>query len=536
VPDNSFARRPQDVRSLAIGYAAVLVAGAGLYLATAARGAQWQDSGEFILRVLDHDWIGRLGLALSHPIHHGLGRLAVAVMPTEPAFAVTTVSALAAALTLANLYGCVLTLTGRPAAAALAAASLGLANTFWHMAAVAEVYTVNTALLAAECWCVAACLKGRHRWILAAWLLNGLGTANHLQAVLTLPALAWITLRGLRAGHWTPRALPGAAALWTAGASPYLWLVVAQGLASGEWGATLRQALFGIRYSQNVLNTAVSPRLLATSAAFIAFNFPNLLLALAVRGLFARPASSDGRSVHVFLLLALCAHAAFALRYNVVDQHTFFLPMYLLICVFAGIGVSKLLERWSRRRARLLLAAAWMLLALTPAWYAAGTAVARRLDLLGDRAHRKPWRDDYAYLLLPWAAFERSADLMSRHAAALAGPEGLIVVEDSMAMPAVRYRLRVAGRDGVQAVFPPRDGWEGSPQSDLLYDEAGRRRRVVLVPLNADHPRTPCPAGSWRRDGDLYVMEAAPAETSPATAHAPDDGPATAHAPDDGGS
>ncbi len=521
---NSIARRPQDARSLAFGYAVVLVAGAVLYLVTAARGAQWQDSGEFILRVLDRDMIGRLGLALSHPIHHGLGRLAVTVVPIEPAFAVTMVSALAAALTLANLYGCVLTLTSRPAAAALAAASLGLANTFWHMAAVAEVYTVNTALMAAECWCVAACLKGRRRWLLAAWLLNGLGTANHLQAMLTLPALAWITLRGLCAGRWMPRVLPAAAALWTVGASPYLWLVVSRGLASGEWGGTLRESLFGIRYSQNVLNTAVPLRLLATSAAFIAFNFPNLLLPLAVRGLFAGATSSDGRSVRIFLLAALCVHAAFALRYNVVDQHTFFLPMYLYLCIFAGIGLSAMLDLLPQRRGRLLLTAAWAMLAVTPLCYAVGTEIARRLDLLGSRARHKPYRDDYAYLLLPWAAFERSADRLSRHAAELAAPGGLIVVEDSMAMPAVRYRLRVGEYPGIEAVYAPRDGWEGSPQSRLLRDGTGHLRSVVLVPLNADRPRTPCPAGMWRRVGDLYVLEASPPEASRAAPDSPGDG------------
>ena len=75
-------------------FAAVLV----LYAATANRGIQWQDPGHFILRVVTHEPFNPLGLALSHPLHHWLGRLAAAPGLLEPAFAVTLVSAVAGAV------------------------------------------------------------------------------------------------------------------------------------------------------------------------------------------------------------------------------------------------------------------------------------------------------------------------------------------------------------------------------------------------------------------------------------------------------
>ncbi len=66
-----------------------------LFAATANRGPQWQDSGWHIWRVVTHDISHPLGLALAHPLHHWLGRLAVWFNVVEPCFAVTLVSAIA---------------------------------------------------------------------------------------------------------------------------------------------------------------------------------------------------------------------------------------------------------------------------------------------------------------------------------------------------------------------------------------------------------------------------------------------------------
>ena len=142
-----------------------------LYAATANRGAQWQDPGYHILRAVTGQLAHPLGLALTHPLHHWLGRLAVLPGWGEPAFAVTLVSACFAALAVANVFGGVRTLTASRAAAFWAAASLATANTFWQMATRAECYTVSAALLAGEWWCIAAFAKSnRARYLCAALL------------------------------------------------------------------------------------------------------------------------------------------------------------------------------------------------------------------------------------------------------------------------------------------------------------------------------------------------------------------------------
>ena len=98
-----------------------------LYASTASRGLQWQDSGLHIWRIVTGELLHPLGLALSHPLHHWIGRFVVTFDLIEPCFAITLISSVAAALAVANTYGCVLTLTRSRMAGVFAAVSLGLA-------------------------------------------------------------------------------------------------------------------------------------------------------------------------------------------------------------------------------------------------------------------------------------------------------------------------------------------------------------------------------------------------------------------------
>ena len=172
------------------GWLVLFVVVGGLYTLTASRGPQRQDSGEQIWRIVTGQLSHRLGLALIHPLHHWLGRWVVSFDLLEPCFAITLISAFAGGLTIANVYGCVLTLTRNRWASWLAAGSLAVAHTHWQMATRTETYTLTTALFSAECWSLIlfAMTRRPHR-LLTAMLLNGLGLANHLLALLTTPVL-----------------------------------------------------------------------------------------------------------------------------------------------------------------------------------------------------------------------------------------------------------------------------------------------------------------------------------------------------------
>ena len=583
--DRQLARTESATARTGSGWLVCFAAALSLYALTANRGPQWQDSGDHILRIVTGESINPLGLALTHPLHHWLCRFAAALNLLEPAFAVTLISSLAAAFAVANVYGCVLTLTSDRLVAVLAAISLAIANTFWKLATVTEVIALTAALLSAECWCLivlmsraaagprsALCADARGLArsncsitqssnpqdrsypcaFLGLFFFNGLGLANHNLALLTTPVLAAIALLALyrRWIAWPHLLL--AAAAWLIASLPYTGLVLSEALRSGDLRATMHSALFGISYEKDVLNVSISGSRLLINAAFIALNFPNLLLPAAVYGVFTARRFGVPPLTRWALFVALFIHALFALRYSVPDQHYFFIPMYLLFVIFGGVGfaawrakadrgrrlqpaptasrppvagtdlqipvrerradvppylkshISNLKSQrgvddsaLSPRRDRIMVAAA-ILLALTPLLYAFTPALARRFDVLGFVERHKPYRDDYVYLFTPWSVVERSAERMSREAVALAGDDGIIIVEDRLAEFAVRYRAIRDGKTGIEITS------EMEPKDLLRIADAGRP--IVLVPRSVDEPLTLPLTGSWRRMGDLYIL------------------------------
>jgi hypothetical protein len=507
-------RAQSPVRAWILVFAVAFV----LFVATANRGAQWQDSGFHILRVVTGEPLNPLGLALSHPLHHWLGRAIVWARIFEPCFAVTLISVLAGAAAVANVYGCVLTLTRRQSASCMAAVSLAIAHTFWQMATVAETYTLAAALLSAECWCLVAFAAG-HRpsrlWLMC--LFNGLGIANHMLATLTTPVVAIVVLHAAWSKRVRVRHVMIGAVLWLVGSSLYGGMILTELIGSGDLGGTLHSALFGHAYAEKVLQVLPATRLLLIGAAFVVLSFPNLLPPSALYGIVRAGRSGVPVVARRALLAGLLIHLCFVARYNVVDQHTFFVPAYSLLAIFGGIGLGVVLARWRPRPRRVAIAATVLLLAMTPVIYVVAPRLARTLDVLKSVEHHKPYRDDYAYLFTPWSVAERSADRMSREAVDLAGDNGLILVEDPMAEFAVRYRAGRSGRASIEITH------EITP--DLIREAVGQARSIVLVPLDVNAPATPVPDKSWgwQRIGDLYQLGLAPPK--PARPEAGDDQP-----------
>ncbi|HSW44925.1 MAG TPA: DUF2723 domain-containing protein [Phycisphaerae bacterium] len=519
--------------SIPAGFLLVFAVSLAAYAITANRGPQWQDSGQFILAIYTKELVNPLGLALSHPLHHWLGRAMVRLGAFEPAHAVTLVSSLGAAACVACVFGCVTCVTRSRAAGLFAAVSIGLAHTFWRLATCTEVYTLSAGLLAAECWCLAAFVRGRRREYLWAMLLfNGLGLANHMQAILTTPVLIVVALWAWRRKRIRLADILFGVMVWVIGSLPYTALVVGELTVSGDWASTLRSALLGEsgRYGGNVLNVHPSLRILAVSIGFTILCFPNLLLPAAGVGL-ARAGRLGVESATIKALLAgLILHALFVCRYNVVDQHTFFLPTYVLLTIFGGFGAAWIQKSSSRtlcgtgwkpvpqvpletlakpnKTARRAIAAAIVLLLATPAFYAVMPAIARHFQVLRNVERAKPYRDDYVYIFSPWGVLDHSAQVMSETAVRLAGSDGLILVEDPMAMPAVEYQALRGGSSDIEVRRLAPDTPAAKVKREAVLSDAAQAgqagRSVVLVPATlVSEP----PAGlSLRREGDLYLI------------------------------
>ncbi len=543
-----------------LGWVTCFAIAFALYALTANRGAQWQDSGYFILRTVTGESVNPLGLALTHPLHYWLCRFAASLHFGEPALAVTLVSSLAAACCVANVRGCVLALTSDRIAAALAAISLALANTFWQLATIAETYTVTAALLSAECWClgvfsmhasrkVAAPMpeprrpiestiskphvsashsasppfndRDNRRWFVFAFVgfffFNGLGLSNHNLALLTTPILGAVALVAMRRAYVNWIHVSIAALAWLIGSLPYSGLVVMEAVHTGDLGAAIHSAFFGGAFEHEVLNTSISGSRLLIIAAFIGLNFPNLLLPASLLGILRPKGIPGSRLARRALLAALLLHAAFAFRYPVPDQHYFFVPMYVLLVIFGGIGLASWRggrdslpianttrieptqkQRKSTIRVDTVTVVAAALLAGTPILYSLVPALAKRFDALGFVERHKPYRDDYVYLFIPWSVVEQSADRMSREAVRLAGEKGVVIAEDQMAGFALHYRAVRDGKAGIEIIH------EAEPGNVL--QAVSENRSVVLVPRSLDEPMTPPIVGAWRRVGDLYIL------------------------------
>jgi len=265
---------PGAIRRHWVWWLGVFIGSLLLYAFTAARTIQWQDYGHFVLRILEGELFNELGLALAHPLHFWLGELFIFLLPTEPAHAVALVSALAGAVTVANVFGCVVSVTRRLDAALVAAGGLALANTFWRMSTMPECYTVTTALLSAELWCVALYFRStwagqaQAGWLIAAVLFNGLGLTNHNLALLTVPILGAVLIHALMRQHMGVGRLALACLAWGVGASPYLALVAVEASRSGDLGGAIHSALFGNHYADQVMNARPSLKRIGISAAF----------------------------------------------------------------------------------------------------------------------------------------------------------------------------------------------------------------------------------------------------------------------------
>jgi hypothetical protein len=183
---------------------------AALYLRTLAPGLLGGDSGEFQFAA----WLGGFAHPTGYPLYLLLGYLWTHILPFgDPAWRMNVFSALWGAVAVGLLYLLalrVLQVGGAMAAeglawageevtirllALVAALIFAFTPTFWSQAIVAEVYTLNAALviailLALVTWAAQPAGRRSVRPLYAAAFLFGLGLAHHRTTILWVPAVA----------------------------------------------------------------------------------------------------------------------------------------------------------------------------------------------------------------------------------------------------------------------------------------------------------------------------------------------------------
>lgn len=444
-PGRAGRRRGAPIRAGLVAGIAALV----LYAGTGARDVEWQDPGIHQYRILTGQLEHPLGLALSHPLHYGVGRAALAVPLGDPVWRLNLLSGLFGAVGVGLVTGLVVRLTRNLLAGGLTAATLALAHAYWQMAALTETYTLAAALMTLEWVLLWRYVRtGRAGWLAAVFAVNGLHVADHLLGLLTLVTYTGLLVARVARRRIRPAWILAAAGLWLVTASPYWSLVLGHGHRTGAWGETVRSALFGggrgePGWQGQVLNVRLSAAQLKLAVLSFGYCFPSAAGLAALVGAL-RPVRRPWRAFRVVLLVQTAIVLAFVARYPIADLYTYFVPVCALTALWFGLGAGWLLRRWADAQARRRVAAALVLNALLPlVVYLVFPVVAQQRGWMHERLRDLPYRNEYFSFFRPWRFLDDSAPRLARDAIKWAGTDGWIIGDSTTAYPmAVTYLLR----------------------------------------------------------------------------------------------
>jgi len=463
-----------------------------LYAATCSPGVVFQDGGVHQYRIVSGQLVSPYGLALSHPLHYWLGRAALVLLPWgDAAYRLNLLSAICGAVGVGVLAAVVTALTGRGLPGVLAASAAGVAQTYWQHSVATETYTLAAALMTIE-WCVLLhYARTRQPGLLVVLCaVNGLHVADHLLGLLTLVTYAGLAVERVLRGRLAFRWLPFAAAVWLVTASPYWLLVIAEWRSSGELGATLYSAFFGLGpvgrgYAREVFNVSLSPGLLARAGLVYGYCFPSLVPLIALVGLF-RPARRRGRVFRHVLIAQTLILGVFVIRYAIRDQYTFFVPLCVLTGLWFGLGADACLRCVRRPSPRAWLVTGLVAQVILPLIvYAAFPVMAEQRGWFRDRLRDIPYRDEYRHFFQPWKNGDDAADMLALDALNRAGAGGWVLADGTTAY-AIACRYTVSGGPADVRIF---DGWRcvndarwSHVTPEQLRERLATGGKVVAVP------------------------------------------------------
>jgi len=486
-------------------YLIVLALVGALYGISVAPGVLWQDNGMAQVRVVERDFVGDLGLALAHPLFYLIAQAFQSLPFSDSAYKTNLVSAVFGTLTVANFYLLVSLLLAkfviRRHAAVLAALSLRLAHTFWQFSAMGEVYSVSTFILTCELLVFVRFTNTGHRgWWLLLWFLNGLECSNHVLALVTLSIIilwsCFLIYRGQIRWMW----IFPAAALWIVGCLPYEILGF-QAWSKGEsLKAVLHSMLFG-QYQSQVLNVHINIRLLGMAMAGIVLNFltPNVLL---IPAGWATARKFISRGTFFFLLLLTVVHLAFASRYPVRDQYSFFIIPVLLLAIWLGFGAAWILTRWSKRAMIPLV----LLALIPPVGYAFIPSLVHRVAP-NFAAPPVAYRDAAEYFFWPWKTGYHGPDRLAEEVFAMAKPDAIVIADSTTSRPFIYHQKAKNERTDILVVSDLYGKIPAEEKVQKLTEELKLRQIYIVRPYPEYTPKWILEHFRWVPAGPVYRIE-----------------------------
>ena len=424
-------------------YVIVLCAALALYIFSCAPGALWQDSGLIQYRIWHNDIEGFFGLAVSHPLFYILAIGAKYIPFGEFAYRVNLVSAVAAAVAVANMFLLVRLWLGRNLPAVVAAVTLAVSHTFWRHSSVIETYTLWTVLFLAELIMLLQYTRTKRAGYLY-WLglLSGLSIAVHMLA--SIPLICYVVFVAflLYKKEIHIRNLAIIALLWIFGALPYEYLIVKNIIQTGDLIGTMASAAFGNRWQAAVINASLSMTMVKENFLYILLNFPTPNFLLFFAGCFGLFKMSPNRDFRNVVLALTVLFFLFAFRYTVPDRYAFFIPFYCLVSILIGFGANVL---WNQKNLKSPLFLVLLFCILPVGVYAALPPLAEQIQLNIGTRNDIPYRDDYKYFLQPWKTGYNGAERFAEEALGLM-EDGAIIYVDTTTVGPLLYLQEVKGK------------------------------------------------------------------------------------------
>ena len=342
------------------------------YVRTLAPDVLYGDSAEF--QCLAYT----LGITHStgYPTYLFLGRLVGFLPIGNPAWRISLLSAICAAISVGGIYLLARSFTRSRMGAALGGLALGISYTFWSQAVIAEVYTPGVAFLVGVMvllfhW--QAEPRNRNLSLWAAALLAGIGFGVHASVwLIAPPAVAIVTWTLWAQGASHPERLQSLSAGF-AGATVGLLIFLAAFLISDrlnsptsfirttlepsrifwnlepdDFDSPLKRAKMTVISAQwgNALfpggDFSFMAELKNFTGRLVHLEFPSMVLIFGLFGLVMMVLTRPIRGT--FFLLAFLFSLFFILNYQVGDKYVFYLPLYIPLAVAVGTGIGTVLE------------------------------------------------------------------------------------------------------------------------------------------------------------------------------------------------
>jgi hypothetical protein len=384
-------------------------------------------------------------------------------------------SAVAGAVAVANMYLLIRLWTGKDMPAVIAAITLAVSHTFWRHASIIETYTFWTVLFLAELIVLLQYVKTKRlRYLYWLGFLNGLSIAVHMLAAIPLICYAILIISLLVRKEIRLRNLGIIVFLWLVGALPYEFLIVRTLIQSGDILGTLASAAFGSRWQEAVLNTSMSLKMVEENCYYILFNFPTPNILLFFAGgytLFKMPIS---RSIKYIVATLTVLFFVFAFRYTVPDRYAFFIPFYVMVSIFIGLGTHYFINR-IKRKALVLLVIFFSILPVGV--YAIAPSMARNIGTRNDI----PYREDNAYFLRPWKTGYRGPDRFADEALDLVGNNAIIYADVTTVAPLLLLQQVKAKRPDVTIISGTLNSENAPLFNEQTIDTLLENRPIYIV-------------------------------------------------------